>query len=401
VTDRAHALRIIESLRQGSNLLEGVDLISVGREGILVAAVALLEELSQSGGSAVRWMKGPYGVGKTHTVALIRRAAQERNWVASYVVVSGRGQGCELHRFHEVYGAIVQNCVLPHGRTNANATNGWSEVLDSWVNAIKRQTGARPGGDVASLKVRDAIHGTITGLALKHGVRGSYAAALRSYAFGHIEGDQARCAVLLDWFAGTDVFKQSPEIKKSLRSEGILEAISPRNAKVMLRQMTSFLRYRGYNGFLVLFDEVENVLHLAPATRRAAYTIVRELVDNVDAINGMTQTLLYFSGTPDLFDSAKGIGEYEALASRVLLPRRDMLPNPSASVVDLADFPITPENMRQMAERIGHVYEIAYSGVDSREISTDVSGLLDRHQLQSPRLWVRSVVEHLDRQNRI
>jgi len=397
--DRAQALRIVNALRQGSNVLEGVTLFSAGRDSIVHAASELLEELTLSGGSAVRWLRGSYGSGKTHTFARIRDAAQHRRWVVSYVVVSGRSQGCEFHRFHEVYAGIVRNCALPNGNGAGEGPNGWEQVLDDWVGSLKRQAGAKPGGDVPFFRVADALRATVSALATSFGIHGSYLAALNAYANARLENDVERTRHFLEWFAGTDVLRQSPLLKKALRADGILESISQKNAKLMLRQMTAFLRYRGFSGLLVLFDEVENVLHLPPSSRRSAYTIARELIDNVDAISGMTQTLLYFSGTPDLFDSDKGVGEYEALASRILMPPDDAHPNPAASVISLEDFPVTHGDMLAMSTKIAALYAVAYPGRRASLRPDELSSRLARPPFPSPRLWVRSIVDELDRAN--
>src|SRR5579863_5998315 len=109
--EREHALRILQSLRQGSNCLEGAALFSTGRDLLFKAATDNLDELEISGGACVRWLKGRYGQGKTHFFARLIEIGFARTWVTSYVQISGRGEGVELHRFEEVYAAIVRNCL--------------------------------------------------------------------------------------------------------------------------------------------------------------------------------------------------------------------------------------------------------------------------------------------------
>jgi adenosylhomocysteinase len=395
------ALRIISALRSGSNLLESVSLFSAGRDSVVGAADALLEELTISGGSTVRWLRGNYGSGKTHMFARIREAAHARNWVASYVVISGRGSGCELHRFEEVYAAIVRNCAVPRSRIGEETlgANGWEELLDGWVHAVKAQAGVRGNSDVATMKVRDALATTMSGLRAKYGIGGAYGAALNEFANATLDADAERRELMLAWFQGDDVLKRSTSTRQELKRIGIQEAITRRNAKVMLRNMSAFLRYRGFDGLLILFDEVENVLRLTPSARRAAYTIARELIDNVDALHGMTRTLLYFSGTPDLFDREKGVADYEALASRVMLAASTGTPNPAAMVVDLEAFPITARALMSVAGRIADIYKVAYPAkiADTNSVLEECKATLNRGVLPSFRLWVRTVVDHLDR----
>jgi hypothetical protein len=396
------ASRLVGALRQGSNSLEGVSLFSAGREPLFRAATGLLRDLGCSGGSAVRWLKGAYGSGKTHTFARLLETAHAQRWVVSYVQVSGRGQGCELHRFEEVYGAIIRNCISPEQATatrvltNPGSENGWQWLLESWVERLKRQVGGGNGADVPSMRLREALDTAMSQLRRSHGIQGPFAAALRTYAAAMLDDDLKSTELLLDWFAGMDVFKLGNEIKKSLRTSGVLEVVTRRNAKPLLRQVTSFVRYLGYGGVLVLMDEVENVLQLTPASRRNAYTILRELIDNVDERHGMAQSLIYLSGTPDLFEGDKGITEYEALASRVILPAAGTFPNPAGAVVDLAAFPITPADLRAIASRIVELH--ARAGVTgTAELSrAQFDDFLRTTTAPSPRLFVRSWVDLLD-----
>jgi hypothetical protein len=394
---RVRSLQVINALRQGSNLLDGVGLFSAGREPILRAADELLDELTLCDMSAVRWLKGGYGSGKTHTFARIRELATAKNWVTSYVMVTGRGQGCELHRFHEVYSSIVMNCSLPDVAAGGKSQSGWATIMADWVDGLKRQAGAKPGGDIPFFKVADVLNNTIIGLTRNHGIHGSYAAALAAYATALLDNDSEGASLLLEWFAGKDVLKQSSEVKKALRERGILESVSQKNAKAMLRQMTAFLRYRGFSGLLVLFDEVENVLQLTPSSRRAAYTIVRELIDNADSVNGMTRTLLYFSGTPDLFDAETGVKEYEALASRILAARNGGPPNPAAAVLELEDFPFTREDLVKVAGKIAQVYATAYPNRNPLNAKQLTDGRFEKPPYPTARTWVKFIVDELDR----
>jgi hypothetical protein len=168
----------------------------------------------------------------------------------------------------------------------------------------------------------------------------------------------------------------------------------------MLRSLSAFLRYRGYGGLVIMLDEVENVLHASSTARRGAYTTLRELVDNVDDVHGMTRTAFYVSGTPDLFASEKGITEYDALAQRVLLVGRAARPNPNGVVVELAQFPLQADDFIAMAERITGVYVIATEWKPAENVRERLEEafqeLTQGGSMPTARRWVRRVVEELD-----
>jgi len=405
IRDRASALRIIAALRKGSNCLEGVGAFSVGRRVLFGAATEELDELELTNGSVVRWLKGRYGHGKTHTFARLMELGYQRNWVTSYVQISLPGQGTELSRFNEVYSAIVRNCLCRQmveeedGQVNPGRRPGWQWILNQWCQGLRAQAGAAHG-DVPTFRLRDVIAQTMTSLQTKLGLSGHFGEALRQYAIARAESDQDWISVLTAWFQGEDVHARGGEVRTRLRAAGIRESLTRRNAKEMLRCFTAFIRYRGFGGLMIMLDEVENVLHGTSKTRREAYTILRELIDNVDDRHGMTTTCFYAAGTPDLFESEKGFTEYEALAERVLLPSGSGHANPRAALVDLSRFPLTKDDMVQMAERIIHVYELAKAHTVPDGSRKTIVNLLNASLTDNPdlnaRAWVRKVVDVLD-----
>lgn len=408
VRDRASALRIIAALRKGSNCLEGVGAFSVGRDVLFRAAAEELEELELTKGSVVRWLKGRYGHGKTHTFARLMELGHRRNWVTSYVQITLPKDGVELSRFNEVYAAIVQNCLCRDmveeegGQIEPGRRPGWQWILDEWCQGLRRQAGAATGG-VPTLRLQDVVSHMMTSLQTKLGLAGNFAEALRQYALARTENDQEWVMILNAWFRGEDVHARGGEVRSRLRAAGIRESLTRRNAKEMLRCFSTFIRYRGFGGLMIMLDEVENVLEATRKARRGAYTILRELIDNVDDRHGMTTTCFYAAGTPDLFESDKGFTEYEALAERVLLPVGTGHSNPRAALVDLSNYPLSWQDLAKVAERIVKVYELARACSVSEDLRDEILGRLDSSLEKNPdlnvRAWVRSVVDVLDQRS--
>ncbi len=332
--------------------------------------------------------------------------AFSRNWITSYVQVSGRGEGTELHRFEEIYAAIVKNCLTTEliaeqqGIVDPGRVPGWEWILDRWFGDLKKLAVGRETGDIPSFKVRDVAEQTMTAIRRRWSIQGSFADALRQYVIARIDGDEDWAQLILAWFSAEDVHAQGGEGRARLRQAGIRESIKRQNAKEMLRSLSTFIRYRGYGGILILLDEVENVLQQTPAARRTAYTVLRELIDNVDDRHGMTRAAFYVSGTPDLFDGEKGLTEYEALAARVLLPSDLSHPNPAAAVVDLSLYPLTKQALAEIGDKILIIHAAAKSWSPDGEVrdrlQDRLNGLLSQNPDLNPRTWVRSVVEVLD-----
>ncbi len=168
----------------------------------------------------------------------------------------------------------------------------------------------------------------------------------------------------------------------------------------MLRSLSAFLQAVGTAAFWVLIDELENVLHQTTAARHMAWTILRELIDNVDDRHGMTHTAFYVAATPDVFDSPKGMSEYAALAERVLLPGSGGTANPAAAVIDLAAWPLKREDFARIGNRISNLHGIARVWTPGTDATAELDDLLDatlvRDRDLTARSWVKEAVNRLD-----
>jgi len=406
IIDRPQALRIIEKLRKGTDCLEGVQSFSAGRHPLVAAAVEQFEELELSAGATVRWVRGRTGQGKTHFFARLIDSAHARNWVTSYVQISDKGAGVELHRFEEVYAAIIRNCLCSElvaeesGRIEPGQIAGWDWILQHWWTSLRRQVAARGSGTVPTFRLQETIAQAVTALRRRWNVHAAFAEALRQFALAEMEGDVDWSNVIRRWFQGHDVHSQGGDVRARLRAAGIPESVRRQNAREMLRSVSAFLKYRGHGGVLILLDELENVLHQPPSGRRAAWVILRELIDNLDDVHGMTHAAFYIAATPDVFEAEKGITEYEALAERVLLPGHHGGRNPAASLIDLAAWPLMREDLLLVGERITALHMVAKNWQAGAEVAQNLAELLDeclrRDRSLTARSWVKEAVNRLD-----
>jgi hypothetical protein len=325
--------------------------------------------------------------------------------VTSYVQISDRGQGVELHRFEEIYAAIIRNCLCAqivsqeHGKVSPGHVHGWEWILEAWWLGLRSQAAAG-GGSIQTFRLREAIDQTITGMMRKFSLNGTFSEALRQYAQSRADGDEEWSEIVRGWFKAENVHGRSAIVRKRLRDAGIAEPISRRNAKEMLRSVSVFLQYRGFGGLLILIDELENVLHQTRTARRTAYTIMRELIDNVDDRHGMKRTAFYVSATPDVFDSSQGITEYEALAERVLLPGAVSRRNPLANIIDLAAWPLTRDEFIELTRKLAEVHGVALQWNVTASSLTPLLQMLEEQMARNPdmtaRTWTRTVVDELD-----
>ena len=80
---------------------------------------------------------------------------------------------------------------------------------------------------------------------------------------------------------------RSSSLRGAAGTSGGLAALSARTAKRALADATRLVRAVGHRGTLLLVTGAEIVPLLPPARREAAYTVLRELVDNADGGRGL------------------------------------------------------------------------------------------------------------------
>lgn len=390
------ARRIVSRLQSGTCPLEGVVALNVGREAWFVAADEILDDIQQVGGAVVRFIRGDYGEGKTHFIAMVRAFALERNWVTTYVCLSDE---VRLDRFQEVYAAVINNCVCRgiieerKAMVDPGDLDGWRWILDDWVLRQQRlHSRDLDFGKTATLVVKQRILDSLNQHLRRANPVGDFSAAVKAYVTHRLDQDWERLDEVLRWFRGENL---------RLRDRGILQPVSQANSKQILRSMVSFLRAIGYGGLAIFLDEVESVVRYPSLKRRSqAYQNLRELLDNVDGANGMQGACFYCAAVPEVFTGEHGFREYEALRQRVEPIDSKLLSEltgktPSVDyrsvVIDLASDPLTAHHYQELARKIRQIHSCAFGWRAEERISNSildelVNNLLTRHHAESGRL---------------
>ncbi len=387
--NRLLARKIVRQLSSGTTPLEGVRYLNVGRERYFDEIARLLDDLGDAEGADVHFLNADYGHGKTHFIGMINSLALDRNWVTSYVKLS-KAEGVQLHKFEQVYSAILRNCICQglleaHEQTyDPGEANGWPWILDDWVRRHVN-TESKSGVDPNSLGARERTASALDVLLRRSNVSGDFAAAVRLYVNAAFERSSDKDKRLRDsvlrWFACEKV----PE----LREHGVLAPISGINAKQVLRSVISLLRSFGYGGMAVFIDEAEAIQDYSKQQRRVAYQNLRELLDNVDGrASGLSlnHAVCYVAATPVMFSGEKGFREYPALQDRIeevklSLPEFAALIDYRAVVVDLSATRLTGEHRLMLAHKIRDIHAVAL-GWDPRPGVTDdwLRGLVNAYE---------------------
>ncbi len=373
---------IINSLKGGVVPRIGLPYVTVGREREIRALLHDLE-LVADGGASFRFLVGRYGAGKSFLLQTIRTHAMGNGFVVADADLSperrlqgGQGQGLATYR------ELIRNL-----STKTRPEGGALQlVLDRWVAAL-RET---PDAEAALAEQLSPIRELVCGF--------DFTSVLRLYYQASLEGDEERRAGVVKWLRGE--FRTKTEARTEL---GVNACITDDTWYEYLKLFAQFLVGAGYQGLIVLIDELVNLYKIPNATSRQ-YNYEKILTMYNDTLQGKAHHLgIIMGGTPQsIEDRRRGVFSYEALRSRLTQGRfasaglADML----APVIHLE--PLTYEELLVLIEKLADIHA-GYFGYERTLTEAQLVSFLkaefgrvgaDTHL--TPREVIRDFIELLD-----
>ncbi len=387
---------IVNSLKGGVVPRVGLPYITVGREAEIAALLRDLEIVAD-GGASCRFVVGRYGSGKSFLLQTIRNHAMGRNFVVADADLSperrlqgSKGQGLATYR--ELIGNLSTK-TRPEG-------GALSLVLDRWISGVQSEVaaaGTSPADASFADEVERRIHAVI--LELQEMVHGfDFAKLLSAYFRAHIEADDETKASVIKWF------RAEYRTKAEARSElGVSVIITDADWYDYLKLFARFLRGAGYEGLVVLVDELVNLYKIPNAISRQ-YNYEKILTMYNDTLQGKASYLgIIMSGTPQCVeDRRRGLYSYEALRSRLTQGRfgREGMVDLLAPVIRLT--PLTPEELLILVEKLADIHAGLF-GYERRLMEDDLARFLEielsrvgADTLVTPREVIRDFIEMLD-----
>ncbi len=384
------ARAIIESLRRGSVPVEQVPYFTVGRERWLSLIEDDLSQYIAAGGAKVRFLNGDYGDGKTHFLSVIQHLAKRHGFAVSFVVLT---RDVPMHKFELIYRQLVSGLSTRHGEKDIAGIRG---LIHSWLDSLQPEfDGHDEAARTALIKERAE---TLTGL---EGMDQNFARGLISLLqLGFLPCAEASDAeqqeqaqqTLYEWFEGGRLSK------RELRPFQIFESLNKSNSKRMLVSLIVFLRYLGYQGLILLLDELEIVMAQSASVRNTAYENVRLLIDNAEQAHHLH---VFFSIIPDVILAEKGFKSYDALWSRVRAVGEGGQLNYRSIVIDLHRTPLATAELLELGRCLRRLHEIAYRW-EAAELVPDtfLEQVCDTQQrmglLPEVRLYIKQVIRYFD-----
>lgn len=349
----ADARRIISSLRRGIPSPQDCTSYSVGRQDLLRNVERDLQTVAE-GTSLVRFVNADIGRGKTHALYLLRELAYARDFAVSLVTLSQ--SSCPLHDFMRVYGTVMWELRTRDQRRKPALSN----IIDRWVEDIRALSPSR---------IRQIV---------EHELPPSLCQIMAAYvdASNLFRPNETRRQQILKFLSGERV------LTSDRRRMGISFTISSHNALQILSEMATTIRYIGFKGICILFDEAEAIHSFSRSGQRdRAYANLLHIIDESQAF---PHCYFLYATTPSFFES---------YGSGALIQRLGAI-----SMMELE--PIDTDLRYGLGKKIANVYARAFDWDIPSTTYRHISKVAELSRSDRIGNYVRQMVAILDEERR-
>jgi P-loop Domain of unknown function (DUF2791) len=380
--------RVLERLREGLYDPLAVRLLTAHGEELDARLRQDLPDV-EAGGGAHLCVCGPYGQGKSHTLAYLQEAALQQGYAVSAINLDPRE--APLHQFRQVYRALLQSVTFPAKPAGAATYTSFIDAWSSWAKAHPLACEDRASALAALLPAEmphvfkailvALVQPTLEvapqqrGLARYHDFRPrEFSWTLRRALHGEtIPVARLRAALK---YRQVTFYRQA-----SLALQGDEPFLQ------MVLALPQLSRRMGYRGWVLLFDEGEAISQVRRPLRARSYRILHRLLYPNPAPSGFYPV---FAFTPDFFqrlqDEDYGLPEFDcdyAQAWRHL------------SIYQLRDLSLA--DWRNLCDPLIAVHAAAYAWHGDRErLRPSLMALLPTLPLQDPRSTLKALVDEID-----
>ena len=377
---------ILQSLAAGVVPRRGLQHVQVGRAK---EVSALLGDLNRviGGGSAIRFVIGEYGSGKSFFLQLIRMAALELQMVTMHGdLTPDRRLFATGGQARAMYAELARNLST---RTNPEG-GGLNSVVERFIGEAQK-TARATSSDTESVIRRHLA-------SLEELVGGyDFASVVAAYWRGYEQGNSDLQSSAVRWFRGE--YTTKTDAKRDL---GVRRIVDDGNVYDQLKLLARFVCLAGYKGLVVSLDEMVNLYKLANTqARKSNYEQILRIVN--DCLQGSVSHLGFLmAGTPEfLTDTRRGLYSYEALQTRLSenIFTSAGLKDFSGPVLRLAN--LTAEELFVLLTKLRHVHAngdpTAYTLPDEslHAFMKHCSDRIGEAYFRTPRSTIRAFVQLL------
>lgn len=332
---------ILQALAAGVVPRLGLRHIQVGRAPEVGALVKDIDRITGNG-SAIRFIIGEYGAGKTFFLHLTRLIAMEKKCVTMHAdLAPDRRIHATGGQARGLYAEAIRNMAT---RTKPDG-GALASIVERFITDCIKEAGQR---GISADAVTEQRLATLQEQASGY----DYVAVLSAYRKGSEEDNEALKASALRWLRAE--FPTKTDARNAL---GVRNIIDDHEVYDAFKALSAFIKLAGYAGTLIMFDEMVNLYKLQSSqARNQNYEQILRIVN--DTLQGNVQNLGFvFGGTPEfLMDTRRGLYSYQALQSRLAENAfaKNGLVDLSGPVVRLPS--LTPEDLLVLLSNIRTVF---------------------------------------------
>ena len=298
---------LLSSVSAGVVPRSGAPYIAIGRRDEIGAILGDLENIGE-GGSAMRFLIGRYGSGKSFLMQLIRGYALERDFLTA---------DADLTPERRLYGSggagvATYRELMKNLASKASPDGGaLPRVIARWIGSLQESVGVEDANGEA---LRAAVSTTLRDVEFMVGGF-DFARVIAAYYRAYLDGNDEQMSACLCWLRGE--FATKAEARRALGFQ-VSVIIDDDNWYDFIKLWSVLARKIGYRGFVVFVDECVNLYKIVHrVSRENNYEKILSMFN--DALQGKAEgLLLVLGGTPQfLEDPRRGLFSYEALRSRL------------------------------------------------------------------------------------
>lgn len=313
VLERKSARDIIDALRHGVVPNTNLDMLMVGQSGARRHLSEILSELNDSK-SHFKFIRGQYGSGKTFLCSWLKEYALQHEYAVSFLNISHDQPLSDLPVF---FAGMINGLRTPEKRDSSALV----DIIESWLLNIHKRTLQIEGITRIDSQQKERIRAIVeknieSQLSKLNDIEPGFGQALRSFYRAKFENNPLAASNVVSWLTGSRSLSL-----QTLREIGVKGYLEANNVFPRMRALLEIINGARYKGLLLVVDELELVRKFPHVRQREqAFETLRLLIDETGK-NGLTGSLLIFTGTDEFFEDERyGLKSYAALAERVLSP---------------------------------------------------------------------------------
>jgi hypothetical protein len=379
---------IFERLRSGVVPERGLEAFAVGVDRPREEINRQLSLASNNEG-IFKFLRGGYGCGKTFMARLALQDARDRGFATSFVVVSDND--LHFHRFDDVYRKVVQE--LATDRCDRGALGF---IIDRWIARVEDAMidgGANPDAPDFDERVQKRIEEDLASITAGKAPE-DMARVLRSIFALKQQNDVAQASALLSWLSGSE--NVAAPAKKIA---GIKGDIGSKEAMDYLQGILAVTKAAGYQGLVIVIDEAETMLRMRHDIRAKSLNGIRQICDAADRYPGL---FWIFTGTPEFFDTNRGVAGLAPLHDRLQLIKTGNFANPRQPQLVLK--PFDRDRLKEVALKLRELYPTKQRQQLTKKVTPEFIDLLIAKVTEGfggdvgivPRQFLRQLVNILD-----